>query len=179
MIDDKIYDRFLNTIRDAEVDVDPVDIRIDGRWQPVNLRAALARLVAERDDAIAQMNDADSATDNATQIAERVVRELRQEYGAVIEAGAKREAALRKTIEGIARTLAATANRWPYEHEPVLHVSQAVKLAVDTIDDLRAENERLHRALSYARDTVHDVAHLGDADYLYDRLNEALKGQKP
>lgn len=145
-IDDKVYDRFLNMVRDGEADVGTIDIRVDGRWQPIPFRPALARLVAERDDAIAQMNDADFATDNATQIAERVVRELRQEYGAVIEAGAKREAALRKTIEGIARTLAATANGWPYEHEPVLHVSQAVKLAVDTIDDLRAEVAALRRA---------------------------------
>lgn len=151
MIDDKIYDRFLNTIRDGEADVGTVDIRIDGRWQTIDFRPALARLVAERDDAIAQTNDADSATDNATQIAERVVRELRQEYVDVInrleKQSAEREEALRK------------------EHD-------------ERTASMRAEIDRLHRALSYARDTVHDVAHLGDADYLYDRLNEALKGGK-
>lgn len=43
---------------------------------------------------------------------------------------------------------------------------------------LRAEVDRLHRALAFARDTVHDVAHLGDADYLYDHLDKVLKGGK-
>ncbi len=105
MIDDKIYDRFLNTIRDGEADVGTIDIRIDGRWQTIDFRPALARLVAERDDAIAQMNDADSATDNATQIAERVVRELRQEYVDVInrleKQSAAREATLRDQIDSL------------------------------------------------------------------------------
>ncbi len=104
-IDDKIYDRFLNTIRDGEADVGTIDIRIDGRWQTIDFRPALARLVAERDDAIAQMNDADSATDNATQIAERVVRELRQEYVDVIDRlekqSAAREATLRDQIDSL------------------------------------------------------------------------------
>jgi hypothetical protein len=105
VIDDKIYDRFLNTIRDGEADVGTIDIRIDGRWQTIDFRPALARLVAERDDAIAQMNDADSATDNATQIAERVVRELRQEYVDVInrleKQSAAREATLRDQIDSL------------------------------------------------------------------------------
>lgn len=63
----------------------------------------------------------------------------------VAERDAAREevARLHKTIEGVSRSLAAAANRWPYEHEPVLHVSQALKLACDTIDDARAEVERL------------------------------------
>jgi chromosome segregation ATPase len=67
-----------------------------------NLRAALARLVAERDDAIAQLQDADEGTDAATQTAERVVRELRQEYADVIdrlEKQAARGAALRAEID--------------------------------------------------------------------------------
>lgn len=45
---------------------------------------------------------------------------------------------LRETIEGVSRSLAATVNGWAYEHEPVLGVSQALKLACDTIEDLRA-----------------------------------------
>lgn len=68
---------------------------------------------------------------------------------------AREEAAnLRQTIEGVARTLTATANGWPYEQDPVLHVSQALKLACDTIEDLRAENERLRAKLEKAQWSV-------------------------
>jgi hypothetical protein len=45
---------------------------------------------------------------------------------------------LRETIEGVSRSLAATVNGWDYDHNPVLGVSQALKLACDTIEDLRA-----------------------------------------
>lgn len=109
---------------------------------------------------IAHATDLESGDDESTRIAERIVRELRQEYADVIEAGTKREAALRKTIEGIARTLAATVHGCPYDHEPVLHVSQALKLACDTIDDLRAENERLRSALCVARAALVDPIRL-------------------
>lgn len=44
---------------------------------------------------------------------------------------------------------------------------------------MRKEIDRLYRALAYARDTVHDVAYLGDADYLYDHLDNVLKMHKP
>lgn len=60
----------------------------------------------------------------------------------------------RQTLEGVVRTLAAVSNGWPYEHEPALDVSQALKLACDTIDDLRAENERLRVKLEKAQWSV-------------------------
>jgi len=152
MIDDKTFDAMLHSIRNDEVDVSPVDVQVEGRRQTVDFGAFLTRLVAERDDAIAQLQDADEGTDAATQTAERVVRELRQEYADVIDRlekqSAAREEALRK------------------EHN-------------ERTAFLRAEVDRLHRALAFARDTVHDVAHLGDADYLYDHLDKVLKGGKP
>lgn len=112
MIDDKTFAALLQTVRDGdEWDFSPVDrcraipIRVEGEWQTIDMRDALTRLVAERDDAIAQMDDADSATDNATQIAERVVRELRQEYVDVInrleKQSAAREATLRDQIDSL------------------------------------------------------------------------------
>lgn len=120
---------------------------------------------------IAHAEDVQTGDDAASRVAERVVRELRQEYVDVIdrlekqsaardEASAKREAALRQTIEGIARTLAATANGWPYEQDPVLHVSQALKLACDTIEDLRAQAQALRSALCVARAALVDPIRL-------------------
>lgn len=119
-----------------------------------DMHVAWVDVIDEAISRIAHATDLESGDDESTRVAERIVRELRQEYADVVEAGMKREAALRKTIEGIARTLAATANGWPYEQDPVLHVSQAVKLAVDTIDDLRAENERLRVKLEKAQWSV-------------------------
>jgi hypothetical protein len=114
MIDDKTYAALLQAIRDGNVGVlevsDTRRLRLDGRKQTIDFRPALTRLVAERDDAIAQTNDADNATDNATQIAERVVRELRQEYVDVIDRlekqSAAREEALRAENERLREALA-------------------------------------------------------------------------
>ena len=62
--------------------------------------------------------------------------------------------------------------------ECVEYAADEIKRLRASASFMRAEVDRLYRALAYARDTVHDVAHLGDADYLYDRLDEALKGKE-
>jgi hypothetical protein len=173
-IDDKVYDRFLNTIRDGEADVGTIDIRIDGRWQTIDFRPALARLVAERDDAIAQMNDADSATDNATQIAERVVRELRQEYVDVInrleKQSAAREEALHDAVE--------QARRLDELYEAACADIGDLQ---GKMDRLRAENERLREALADIREWSKrdDFIRFDDGDIsLADYCARALHGGK-
>ena len=108
MIDDKTYNAALRAAKDGTlVDAVPygcaAEIDVGGETKSVPLLDVIDRLIAERDDAIAQMNDADNATDNATQVAERVVRELRQEYVDVInrleKQSAAREEALHDAVE--------------------------------------------------------------------------------
>lgn len=95
---------------------------------------------------------------------------------------AREEAAnLRKTIEGVSRSLAAVSNGWPYEHEPVLHVSQALKLACDTIDALRRNNQHMRHALEDIREWAKhdDVIRFDDGDIpLADYCARALHGGK-
>jgi|GEM_PF-4960084 len=50
MIDDKTFDALLQAIRDDMIgDLTPADVCVEGRWQSVDLREALTRIVAERD----------------------------------------------------------------------------------------------------------------------------------
>lgn len=56
MIDDKTFDALLQAIRDDKIgDLNPVDVCVEGRWQNVDLREALTRIVAERINNVAEI----------------------------------------------------------------------------------------------------------------------------
>lgn len=56
MIDDKTFDALLQAIRDDKIgDLTPVDVCVEGRWQNVDLREALTRIVAERINNVAEI----------------------------------------------------------------------------------------------------------------------------
>jgi len=56
MIDDKTFDALLQAIRDDKIgDLIPADVCVEGRWQNVDLRVALTRLVAERINNVAEI----------------------------------------------------------------------------------------------------------------------------